>query len=61
MMDGEEREGDFFYFFFLFFVSFSNLRKLDHKFLSEKKEKLVYVTRATRRYQKLSILSHFKR
>ena len=53
-------ESDF-YFYFLLFVSFSDLRKLDHRFLSEQKAKLVYATRAMRRYQKLSISSHFKR
>ena len=54
------RERDF-NFIFLFFVSFSDLWKSDRKFLSEQKAKLVYATRATRRYQKLSISSNSKR
>ena len=49
------------FFFFLLFVSFSDLRKSDRRFSSEQKAKLVYATRATHRYQKLSISSHFKR
>ena len=53
----EEREE----FFFLLFAFFSDLWKLDHRFLSEHKAKLVNATRATRRYQKLSISSNFKR
>ena len=57
-----ERIGErYFVFYFLLFVSFSDLRKSDHKFLSEQKEKLVYVTRAMRRYQKLSISANSKR
>ena len=44
-----------FYFYFLLFVSLSDLRKSDRKFFSKQKAKLVYATRATRRYQKLSI------
>ena len=43
------------------FVSFSDLWKLDHRFLSEQKAKLDYATRATRRYQYLSVSSNFKR
>ena len=54
----ERREGDF---FFLFFISFSDLWKSDRRFLSEYKAKLVYVTRATRRNQYLSVSSNFKR
>ena len=52
---------DFYFLFFLLFASFSDSRKSDRRFLSEQKVKLVYATRATRRYQKLSISSHFKR
>ena len=55
----EERDFFFFFFFSLFFF-FSDLRKSDRRFLSEQKEKLVYATRATCRYQKFSISSHFK-
>ena len=58
-MDEEERER--FVLNFFFSASFSDLRKSDRKFLSEQKAKLVYATRATRRYQKLSLSSHFKR
>ena len=57
-----ERSGErFFNFFFLIFITLSDLWKSDRRFSSEQKAKLVYATRATRRYQKLSILSHFKR
>ena len=54
----EERD---FLFFFLLFVSFSDLRKSDRRFLSEQKAKLDYATRATRRNQYLSVSSNFKR
>ena len=47
--------------FFFLFISFSNLRKLDRRFLSEQKAKLDYVTRATRMYQNLGFSSNFKR
>ena len=56
-MNGEREE----VFFFFLFASFSDLRKLDRRFSSEQKAKLDYVTRATRGYQYLSILSNFKR
>ena len=61
--DGEsvEREEELFLNFFLLFVSFSNLRKSDRRFLSEQKAKLDNATRATRRYQYLSVSSNFKR
>ena len=55
-----ERIGDG-YIFFLLFVSFSDLQKSDRRFSSEQKAKLVYVTRATRRYQKPSISANSKR
>ena len=55
-----ERERNF-YFIFSLFVSFSDLQKSDRRFLSEKKAKLEYATRATRRYQYLSVSSNFKR
>ena len=48
---GEERDFLFLFFFiFLFFAFFLNLWKSDSRFLSEQKVKLVYATRATRRY-----------
>ena len=57
-----ERSGErFFNFFFLIFITLSDLLKSDRRFSSEQKAKLVYATRAMRRYQKLSISSHFKR
>ena len=55
------REGETIFILYFIFVFFSDLRKSDHRFSSEQKAKLVYATRATRRYQKLSISSHFKR
>ena len=45
---------------YFFFDSFSDLRKLDRRLLSEQKAKLVYATRATHRYQYLSLLSNIK-
>ena len=56
-----ERRFLFLFLFFLLFVSFLDLWKSDNRFLSEQKAKLVYATRATRRYQKLSIPSNSKR
>ena len=60
--DGQSVGGDELerYFFFLLLICFSDLQKLDRRFSSEKKEKLDYATRATRRYQYLSLLSNFK-
>ena len=55
-----ERERDFYFIFFLF-ISFSDLRKSDRRFLSEQKAKFDYVTRVTRRYQYFSVSSNFKR
>ena len=51
----------FLFIFFLLFVSFLDLWKSDRRFSSEQKKKLVYATRATRRYQKLSISANSKR
>ena len=56
---GERRERVLFLFSFLRFF-FLDLQKLDRRFSSEQKEKLDYATRATRRYQYLSLLSNFK-
>ena len=58
---GERIRERYFFFYFLLFVSFSDLRKSDSRFLSEQKAKLVYATRVTRRYQKLSISANSKR
>ena len=55
------REGETIFILYFIFVSFSDLRKSDHRFSSDQKAKLVYTTKATRRYQKPSISSHFKR
>ena len=55
--DGERREDIYIFFFSLF----SDLRKSDSRFFSEQKAKLIYATRATRRYQKISISSNSKR
>ena len=49
------------FFFFIFSLrSFSDLWKSDRRRSSEQKAKLVYATRATHRYQYLSLLSNFK-
>ena len=45
----------------LFFVSFLDLWKLDHRFLSGLKVKLIDATRATREYQNLSVSSNSMR
>ena len=46
--------------FFLLFISLLDLRKSDYGFSSKQKAKLVYATRATRWYQKLSVSSNSK-
>ena len=47
--EGEVRERElFFIYLFIFFTSFSDLRKLDRRFSSGLKAKLIYATRATR-------------
>ena len=62
MGDGHrERGGEREILNFFFLVSFLDLRKSDRRFLSEQKAKLDYMTRATRRYQYLSVSSNFKR
>ena len=60
-IEGVERErpGERFFNFFSLLVYFSDLRKSDRRFLSEQKAKLEYATRATHRYQYLSLLSNF--
>ena len=59
--EGDGEREDFYFFLFLLFASFLDLRKSDHRFLSEQKAKLDYATRATRRYQYISVSSNFKR
>ena len=49
------------YFFFLFFAFFSDLRKLDLRFSSGLKTKLIYATRAARGHQNLGVLSNSTR
>ena len=51
---GERRERDF-NFFFSLFASFSDLRKLDLRFSSGLKAKLIYAMRATRGHQKVGV------
>ena len=55
-----ERDSDFYFLFFLLFVSFSDLLKLDRRFSSRLKAKLIHATRATCGYQNLGVLSNFK-
>ena len=40
---------------FRLFASFSDLRKLDHRFSSGMKTKLIYAMRATRGHQKVGV------
>ena len=49
---------EIFFLLFIFFVSFSDLRKLDHRFSSGLKAKLIYTTRATRGHQNLEVSSN---
>ena len=58
-MERERLRG--FYFFIYFFVSFSDLWKLDRRFSSGLKAKLIHTTRATRRYQNLGVSSNSMR
>ena len=44
--------------FIFFFVSFSDLQKLDRRFSSGLKAKLIYAMRATHRYQKVGVLTN---
>ena len=48
-------EDNFKFFFISFFVSFSYLLKLDHRFSSGLKAKLINATRATRGHQNLGV------
>ena len=50
-----------FYFFISFFVSFSDLWKLDRRFSSRLKAKLIHATRATCGYQNLRVSSNSMR
>ena len=56
--DGEERE---ILMFFSLFISFSDLRILDHRFSSGLKAKLIYPMRATRGHQNLRVSSNSTR
>ena len=51
-------EGEYIFYFFLIFASFSDLRKLDRRFSSGLKAKLIYTTRATRGHQNLGVSSN---
>ena len=60
--EGVEIEGEkILFFIFSVFVSFSDLRKSDRRFLSGLKAKLIYATRATRGHQNLGVSSNFTR
>ena len=48
-------------FIFFLFSSFSNLRKLDRRFSSRLKAKLIYAMRATRGHQNLGVSSNSTR
>ena len=56
--ENEREEREIFLIFISFFVSFSDLRKSDHRFSSGLKEKLIYATRATRGHQNLGVSSN---
>ena len=51
----------FLFLFFLLFFSFSDLRKLDRRFSSELKAKLIHAARATHEYQNLGVSSNSTR
>ena len=61
--DGRVRGGDERDFIFLFFLfaSFSDPRKLDRRFSSGLKAKLIYATRTTRGHQNLGVSSNSTR
>ena len=50
-----------FIYLFSFFSSLSDLRKLDRKFSSKQKTKLIHATRTTRGHQNLGVSSNFTR
>ena len=52
---------EFFFYFSLLFVSFLDLRKLNRKFSSGLKAKLIYAMRATREHQNLGVSSNSMR
>ena len=54
-------EENFNFFFISFFVSFSDLRKLDLRFSSGLKAKLINTTRATRGHQNLRVSTNSMR
>ena len=49
------------YFIFFLFISFSDLQKLDRRFSSGLKAKLIHTTRATRGHQNLGVSSNSMR
>ena len=51
----EERGERFLFLFFYLFASFSDQRKLDRRFSSGLKAKLIYAMRATRGHQKVGV------
>ena len=51
----------FLFYFFLLFASFLDLRKLDRRFSSGLKAKLIYATRAARGHQNLGVSSNSTR
>ena len=54
----EREERILFFFIFLSLVSFLNLRKLDRRFSSGLKAKLIYAMRATCGHQKVGVLTN---
>ena len=57
----EESVGEKKIFYFFLFIYFSDLRKLDRRFSSGLKAKLIHVTRVTRGYQNLGVSSNSTR
>ena len=58
-MDREESERDIL--IFSLFISFSDLRKSNRRFLSKQKVKLIYAMRAMREHQNLGVSSNSTR
>ena len=54
-------EREYYFYFFLLFAFLSDLRKSDHRFLSEQKGKLIYAARAMRGHQNLGVSSNSTR